>query len=237
MVDKVFWYDGFMNSDDLAALKLLSKDSQVKLAGLSRSYGAVMYDSHADAEIEKLSAMKIDAGAQRPVISRNRLSYASNSPEWEDKPNPYVAWDAMAAAAKKADKLTFLCAGTLTNIAIALMRYEDLVGCIEKIIFIAGTVGVGDHGAMSESKAALDPYALKAVLKSHAPILYIAMQSWDTLTAAPVDMVRCALEDELETQWATMDIETVLCDQFARVTLDTRVRNKAEKNVEFIYLR
>ena len=238
MAKNVFWYDGFMNSDDALALDILLESNDAELIGLSESFKIEDRNEGICSEIERKTSLEIYPGSQRPIIAHASIACGhSFNRDSDTKAEKGFAWDAMVDAAKKAGHLTLLCAGSLTNIAIALLRYDDFTDYIEKIVFIAGTVGIGDCAAMSDCKAALDAYAMRTVLTSGVELLYIGMDAWDSRRAAPVDMVSCALNStNLVTQRATMDVETVVCDQFARFTLDTRVRNKAEKNGSFIFL-
>ena len=237
MAHKVFWYDGMMRKDDALALDFLMKSADSELAGLSECFNNIDQDDGIRSEIKRSTSLEICCGSKRPIIAHASIARGESFKDPVSKPQTGYAWDAMYAAAKKAGKLTLLSAGTLTNIALTMLRYDDFGDYIEQVIFIAGTVGIGDSTPMSENKAALDVYAMKTLLTSGVRLLYIGTGSWNSDRVTPIEMVTCALEPaKYKVQKATMDIETVVCDQFARTILDTRVRNKAEKNIEFVFL-
>ena len=237
MAHKMFWYDGMMGKDDAFALSHLVKDADSKLVGLSECFNLDGQDGGIRAEIRRITSLEICSGSKRPIIAHASLARGESFKDTISKPQTGYAWDSIYSAARKAGKLTLLSAGTLTNIALAMLRYDDFCDHIEQIIFIAGTVGVGDSLPMSEDKAALDVYAMKTLLTSNAKLLYIGNSAWNSDRVTPGDLVAVALEPEkYKVHEATMAIETVGCDQFARTILDTRARNKDRKNVEFIFL-
>lgn len=237
MAHKLFWYDGVMGKDDASALSQLVKDKDSKLVGLSECFNLEGQDDAIREEIQRITSLEICSGAKGPIITHASIARGETFEDTLTEPQTGYAWDAIYAAAKKAGKLTLLSAGTLTNIALAMLRYDDFCDHIEQIIFIAGTVGIGDSLPMSDDKAALDAYAMKTVLTSSARLLYIGNSAWNTERATPEDLVACTLEPgKYKVHEATMMIETVGCGQFARTILDTRARNKDRKNVEYIFI-
>ena len=237
MAHKIYWYDGFMDENDALALELLLGSDNTELVGLSESFNLASQCDENRSEIELKTSLEIHSGSQRPIIVHASIARECTYEKRNSKLETDYAWDAMYVAAQKNKGLTLLCAGSMTNIALALLRYDDFSDLIERIIFIAGTVGVGDSTAMSDNKAALDAYAMKTVLMSGVKLLYVGMGLWSSKRATAVDLVSCALNIErIRTQKANMDIETVVCDQFARTIIDTRVVSKAEKNIEFIFI-
>lgn len=234
---KAYWYDGFMDKNDASALDLLLGCNEAVLVGLSESFHPENQNTESRTAIERKTSLKIYAGSQRPIIAHASIAREYAFDKGNSKLKTDYAWDAMYKATKKAKSLTLLCTGSMTNIALALLRYDDFSNYIERIIFDAGTVGVGDSKAMSENKAAFDAYAMKTVLTSGVKLLYVGMGSWNSNRISAVDLVSCALNiDHIQTQKANMDIETAVCDQFARTIIDMRVTSKAEKNIEFIFI-
>lgn len=237
MAKKVYWYDGFLDQKDLEAIKLILKSETAKLAGISKCFDIPEQHEDFRADIESAASLRIHSGARSPII---KCASSARDYVYEDlvaEPELGYAWDQIYETAKQNGKLTLLCAGSMTNIALAFLRYRDLSKYIERIIFLAGTRGIGDNTAMAEQSAALDVYALKIILDSNAALLYIGTGDWDTKRITPKELVACGLNiEKLETSKVNMDIETVVCDQFARLVMDFRIHSKADRNVEYYFI-
>jgi len=82
------------------------------------------------------------------------------------------ALEAMSIAVRQADragsKITVATCGPLTNLALFISVYPDLLSVIEKIVFMGGGVGLGNRSGTSEFNILCDPEAAHIVL--NAPI-------------------------------------------------------------------
>jgi inosine-uridine nucleoside N-ribohydrolase len=82
------------------------------------------------------------------------------------------AIEAMAAAVQKTfiqsgQKVTFVTCGPMTNLALFLSVYPELVEGIEKVVFMGGGVGIGNRGAVAgESFTALEDIQKLTVCQS-----------------------------------------------------------------------
>ncbi|KAH9850819.1 nucleoside hydrolase [Lenzites betulinus] len=61
-------------------------------------------------------------------------------------------------------KLTIVSTGPMTNIALFVSVYPELVECIEEFVFMGGGVGVGNRSASAEFNILCDPEAAQIVL-------------------------------------------------------------------------
>ncbi|KAJ8455456.1 hypothetical protein ONZ51_g12453 [Trametes cubensis] len=61
-------------------------------------------------------------------------------------------------------KMTVVSTGPMTNIALFVSAYPDLVQCIEEFVFMGGGVGVGNRSSCAEFNILCDPEAAQIVL-------------------------------------------------------------------------
>jgi inosine-uridine nucleoside N-ribohydrolase len=88
------------------------------------------------------------------------------------------AWDAIYETAKaEAGKLTLVALGPVTNIAIALFKYEDLKQYIKEIIMMGGSTTYGNVSAYGEFNIVVDPHAAAAVFRSGIPITMVGLNA------------------------------------------------------------
>lgn len=86
------------------------------------------------------------------------------------------AWDVIYQEALKSEgKLHIIAVGPLTNIAIALLKYDDLHKHIERISIMGGSTGVGNVRPYSEFNIYVDPFAADVVFKSGVPVTMVGL--------------------------------------------------------------
>ncbi|EIW76317.1 uridine nucleosidase [Coniophora puteana RWD-64-598 SS2] len=84
--------------------------------------------------------------------------------------NPVPALDGMVDAIKntwrKGDgqKVTVISSGPMTNIAMFVSQYPDLLVAVEQFVFMGGGVGLGNRSAVAEFNILCDPEATQIVL-------------------------------------------------------------------------
>lgn len=142
-------------------------------------------------------------GAVRPII--REPSFPRGGPEGghDDSglyfslgsgraPESGYAWDAIASEAKKqAGRLELITLGSLTNAAIALLKYPDLVSQLARITVMGGARLDGDcpDAPQSEFNFYYDPEAAHIVLGSSIPLVI-------------ADLNTCA-----QVEWRTEELE------------------------------
>ena len=122
----------------------------------------------------KLSA-PIYRGSQRSVLLREKPEWHGDGPDGKlglnlRSPAEYAdgyAWDALYETAKAADgELTIVAFGPMTDIAIALFKYQDLASMVKRIVFAGGSYDFGNYTSVVEINMAADPEASRAVFRS-----------------------------------------------------------------------
>jgi pyrimidine-specific ribonucleoside hydrolase len=99
----------------------------------------------------------------------------------KSKEQDEYAWDAIYREAKKyKGDLTLVTLGPVTNIAIALFKYEDLGQYVKEIIMMAGTTSTGNERPFSEANVVSDPHAMQVVLNSGIPLTMIGLNATET---------------------------------------------------------
>lgn len=76
--------------------------------------------------------------------------------------------------------ITILATGPLTNVALLLFNHPDIKVHIEKIVFMGGSMGFGNTGALSEFNIHADPFAASMVCESSLPIYMIPLEGTDS---------------------------------------------------------
>ncbi|KAH9833703.1 nucleoside hydrolase [Rhodofomes roseus] len=98
-------------------------------------------------------------GTYKPV--QERLKHPGRVPK---------AIDAIARAVEQTwkdgagDKVTIISSGPMTNIALFVSVYPELLGGIEEFVFMGGGVGIGNRSASAEFNILCDPEAAQIVL-------------------------------------------------------------------------
>lgn len=114
-------------------------------------------------------------------------------PKATQVPEKEAAWDAIhrLAVAQKG-KLNIIAVGPLTNLAIALAKYNDLPSLIERIVIMGGASQAGNVTPAAEFNIYVDPEAAEMVFCSGIPMavcgLDVTHQS--TLNGAEIAKIR-----------------------------------------------
>lgn len=87
------------------------------------------------------------------------------------------AWDALYHIAKKEGQLKVITLGPLTNIAIALSKYEDLAEYISEIVMMAGSTTIGNERPFGEANVVSDPHAMRIVVNSGIKLTMVGLNA------------------------------------------------------------
>lgn len=90
---------------------------------------------------------------------------------------------------------TIVALAPLTNLAIALSAYPEMSRSIERIVFMGGSVGLGNITATAEFNTWSDPEALRIVLESGIPLTMYGLDVFYS-AAVPLDIVDGLPESE-----------------------------------------
>lgn len=88
------------------------------------------------------------------------------------------------------EKITIIATGPLTNIALAITLYPEIIEKIELISMMGGSLNVGNIGAATEANAGNDPEATHIILSCGVPIVMFGLHLTYATQIYPEDMDR-----------------------------------------------
>jgi pyrimidine-specific ribonucleoside hydrolase len=173
--------------DDAYALVLALHSPEIRIAGLSTTYGnaPLGHTTHVARDIVRrfgahagLSVAKVYSGA-RSAAELGRRTEASN---------------ALAAALDKG-RLTYIALGPLTNLATFLRLHPKLASRIDRVIFLGGqspgtSLGLRPNGSfrIHDANVFKDPAATAIVLRSNIPLTAIPVSTASKLLVDAADL-------------------------------------------------
>ena len=159
--------------DDAFALVLAFHSPEVRIAGISSTYGNAGLKR--TTAVARNLAVRFDASAG---VSENDVHAGAASPTSLGEETPAVA--ALTAALRK-EQLTYVALGPLTNLATALRIHPELAARINRVIFVGGRtpdrpLAFGRNGRFSihDANVVKDPAAVQLVLRSGIPLVLAA---------------------------------------------------------------
>lgn len=175
--------------DDFIAIMLANSCNRLDIKALTAVAGNQTLEKTAKNALDTAEFLGIDTriakGARSPL---NKELIVADHVHGDSGLGPIVlkasskdfdkdyAWDVIYQEAIKAEgKLQIIAIGPLTNIAIALMKYQDLYKHIDKIVIMGGSTGVGNVRPYGEFNIWTDPFAADVVFKSGAPITMVGL--------------------------------------------------------------
>lgn len=188
--------------DDAVALVLAASSPEVDLRAVTVSFGNVGLDltfpnARRVLALAGRADVPVAAGAARPLVHHQE----EWAPQWHgadglggraaDLPEP-VAPDPRSAVALMADVLrdasapvTIASIGPMTNTAVLLAAHPELVGRIERIVAMGGSLSGGNTRGIAEFNVYADPEAAHRVLtQNEVPV-----------TMVPLDLTMHCLAD------------------------------------------
>mmetsp|Transcript_58363 Transcript_58363/g.137534 ORF Transcript_58363/g.137534 Transcript_58363/m.137534 type:complete len:176 (-) Transcript_58363:402-929(-) len=90
------------------------------------------------------------------------------------------------------EPVTLVCTGCLTNAAILLKAFPDVVHNIKEIVIMGGAMGVGNTGPVSEFNIQIDPEAAKIVFESGLKVTMVPLEVTHTVLVTPSVQERIA---------------------------------------------
>lgn len=263
--------------DDVLALLLLKRLKQLDIVAVTTCFGRGGVKKNYE-NLRRIAAtlemnVVVAGGAQKAIIEENENLFSSdeknNSADRSKKEdiNQHTenqhAWDLIYdIAIREKGNLEIITLGPLTNLAIALLKHEDLKDCIKSLTIMGGSAAVGDVTPFGEENVLWDPYAFQVVMQSRIkPIVMVGLNAVENIQLT--NEFLCLLKgknrygqirDEKESrlvyaaasaavaafpELATMkayhvDVELGRTGQYGRTIVDTRLHTTAEKNVNVV---
>ena len=173
--------------DDAYALVLALHSPEVRIAGLSTTYGNAPL-GHTTRAAQNL-VRRFSAGADFTVA--DIFQGARSASDLGRRTN---ASDALAAALKKR-KLVYIALGPLTNLATFLRLHPNLTPRIERVIFVGGqspgtslALGPNRSFQIHDANVFKDPAATEAVLRSPVPLTLLPVPTVSNLMLDSADL-------------------------------------------------
>ena len=175
--------------DDAMALMLALASPELEVVAVTTVAGNQTLDKVTANAIRVLDVVDahdipVAAGADRPLI-HNTARVADevhgdtgldgpDLPPPSRDPEPIHAVELMARELRKRP-LTLIPVGPLTNIALLIAMYPDLVENIQDIVVMGGAIGLGNVTPSAEFNVWCDPEAAKRVFESDADVSMIGL--------------------------------------------------------------
>lgn len=176
--------------DDTFALMLAKSRPDLDVIALTSCYG----NNHIEQITENLLRVaeafgfdcKVYPGAHKALlkpISHVVEFHGENGlggvelPAGNKKAEKKYAWDAIYELAMREGQLKIITLGPLTNIAIALSKYEDLAQYISEIVIMGGSSSIGNERPFGEANVLNDPPAMKIVVHSGVKVTMVGLNA------------------------------------------------------------
>lgn len=192
--------------DDAAALILAFASDSFDILGVTTVAGNVELDKTTSNTLKVLDLIGADKpvymGAEKPMFRPLHTAVAVHGkdglhgielPKSVRTAEKEAAWDAIhREAVLRKGKLQLIAIGPLTNLAIALSKYNDLPQLIERIVIMGGSAGIGNVTPAAEFNSYVDPEAAEMVFRSGIPVYACGLDVThkSTLKGAEIEKIR-----------------------------------------------
>ncbi|MCJ0764109.1 nucleoside hydrolase [Variovorax terrae] len=187
------WIDTDMGFDDLAAVLTVAAAPGWTVEGLSLVAGNAPIEVVTDNALRAAAffgwTMPIHRGLDKPlagdlVTAQNILGEDAMKSAGRGLPPARAALAARDGVSALADYLahapqpaTVLALGPLTNMATVLRTRPELAARIGLLMWMGGSAGPGNHTAVAEFNAAVDPEAIQQVLDASVPLRMVGLDA------------------------------------------------------------
>ncbi|MCI9890150.1 nucleoside hydrolase [Micrococcales bacterium 31B] len=168
--------------DDAIAMLLAAGSPDLELVAVTTVAGnqtleKVTRNARATAEIAGLAAVPIAAGAAGPLVGPQIVAediHGDTGMDGPVLPEPTYPLDPRHGAqviidevmASEPGTLTLVATGALTNLALAVRLQPLIAARVREVIFMGGSVGLGNYSAAAEFNIAVDPEAAQIVVSA-----------------------------------------------------------------------
>jgi len=188
--------------DDAFAILLAAASKEIELLGVTTVVGNSYLENTTINARKVLDLFDLDvpvfAGCAKPLLRNIVVApqiHGQSGLDGATVPPPkrsiekIHAVDFIAQMAQKYDDLVLVPTGPLTNIALFILKYPELVKRISKIVLMGGGIAFGNVTPVAEFNIFADAEAAKIVFKSGIPIVM-----------APLDLTHQVLATETEAE-------------------------------------
>ncbi len=216
------------------------KEEQLDLRMVTSVFGERSSEETAaslEKELKKSNfSVPVVRGAEKAILQKSKEESGQKYPERKEAAE--YAWDALYKEARKSGgQLVVLTWGALTNVAVALAKYEDLASCIQKIIMVGGSAECGDELPFGEGNVVRDPYACQMVFQSGIPVWMIGLDFERRVKSFSGEQAALLLAENPETAelhgyWGA--VETAPGPMYGRTIFDRRLHSMEKENVYLV---
>ena len=191
--------------DDAIALLLAVESPHIDLRAVTTTFGNCSVDDATRNALRILTlagatsipVAKGAAGSLRGTSDLGNYVHGRSGLDGPEMPEPGFALSELTATALMAqvlsssrENVTVVATGPITNVAALFREYPDVIGKIEQIIFMGGSVDRGTHTPTAEFNTYADPEALEVVLGSGLPIKMVGLNLTHQALATPTVVSR-----------------------------------------------
>lgn len=196
------WLDCDPGHDDAFAIILLGHDPGAELLGISTSYGNQTVEKTTLNALRVCAlaglSVRVVAGAAKPFLRPGRECpeiHGESGLDGPALPQPtqpaldgkaiQVMAEALLQASAAGRQPVLVCTGALTNAALLLSVYPELMQRI-RLVLMGGALGAGNTGPCAEFNLQLDPEAAAMVFQSGVDLTMIPLEVTHTALATPL---------------------------------------------------
>jgi inosine-uridine nucleoside N-ribohydrolase len=193
--------------DDAIALLLALASPEVELLGVTTVAGnhtLARTTANAIRVLDHLGRTRVPvaAGADRPLVRAPHVAREVHGesgldgpqlppPAREPEPTHAIDWIAQALRGR-ADPVTLVATGPLTNIALLLAHHPELAPRIERVVLMGGAIGLGNVTPAAEFNVWADPEAAQRVLSSGLDVTMVGLDVTHRALMTPAHADRLA---------------------------------------------
>ncbi len=167
--------------DDVFAIWLAAANPEIDLRAITTvaGNGRIEHTTHnalVACTVAGIEGVPVGRGSERPLVAElipAEWIHGANALGGPELPEPTTVLDHRDALALMRDvitasdePITIVATGPLTNVALFVQQYPDLVGSIAQVVWMGGSTGRGNVSAYAEFNAWTDPESIAVVLDS-----------------------------------------------------------------------
>ncbi|MGV8857453.1 nucleoside hydrolase [Rhodoglobus sp.] len=203
--------------DDALALMVAVRHPDVNLRAVTCVAGNASLEQVVKNTLAVLDAagagdVPVAAGASRPLLAEaNHAAHVHGTDGLGDlnlAPSPRSTVPLHAVELLRREILasptpvTVVPLAPMTNIALLVRMYPEVLANVERIVFMGGSASVGNATAVAEFNTWHDPEAAEIVLSSGVPITMYGLDVFYSVTISPTDIADLAAASEPGAQLA-----------------------------------
>ena len=191
--------DGDPGHDDAVNILLAHASPEVQVLGVTTTFGNVGLDRTTHNALTTLALIgastPVYAGADRPLLVPRLSAESVHGQTGLDGPllpAPTRQAEALHAALfiiqevrARPNQVTLLPTGPLTNVALALRLAPAIAPLIRQIVWMGGSLDVGNWTPAAEFNALCDPHAAQIVFGSGVPLVMFGLNATHQAIATP----------------------------------------------------